>query len=645
MLETMLETGAHVPVHFVAREARTVGDMLRLRAERSGDKPSLYHKSHGRWEPLSWQQVYARARSVAAGLLGLGVAPGDRVAILGPTQAQWGIFDLGAQLAGLVSFGIYPKQSVEQIRYLLSHSEARVVFVDERDESDHVIAACEGLDHVVAIVPWQRALHQALADRDPRITAPDVFAGEPLDDAKVVEIQQAIDPAALAILVYTSGTTGPPKGAMISHRNILSLLSSEAEEMTFYEDDISFSFLPMAHVAERVLGFYGRVSSGVTTCYATSVAHVLEELGETRPTLFGSVPRIYEKAYAKIHSEVEKKPAAVQKIFAFASRVAREASAYRLRDEPLPLLLQLKWSLCDKLVYQKVRGAFGGRVRWSATGAAPIAVDILEFFWGAGIPIYELYGMTEATVITHANRPGKVKLGTVGRLLGPLEQKIADDGEVLIKGPYVFMGYFKDEEASRGTVIDGWLHTGDVGQLDADGFLKITDRKKHLIITAGGKNLSPANIENAIKTQDPLISQVHAHGDQRPYVSALIAPSPIETLEFGAERGLVTAAEVDARTQELMANPSGRSEALAQATAKVIRHPDYVARVRQAVARGNRELAQVEQVKRFVILEQDFSQENGELTPTMKLKRKAVETKFAALLDRVYQEPGFALEP
>jgi long-chain acyl-CoA synthetase len=357
------------------------------------------------------------------------------------------------------------------------------------------------------------------------------------------------------------------------------------------------------------------------------------------------VPRIYEKAYAKIHSEVEKKRPLVRKIFAFATRVARQASAYRLRDEPLPLALHIQWTICDKLVYTKVRGAFGGRVRLSVTGAAPIAVEILEFFWGAGIPIFEVYGMTEATVLTHANRPGRVKLGTVGRLHAPLEQKIADDGEVLIRGPYVFMGYFKEEEATASTIVDGWLHTGDVGSIDRDGYLKITDRKKHLIITAGGKNLSPANIENAIKTQDPLISQVHAHGDQRPFVSAVIAPSPIETLEFGAERGLIEKSEVGERTKELMANPSGRSDALNAATAKVVTHPEYRARIREAVQRGNKDLSQVEKVKRFTILERDFSQEHGELTPTMKLKRKAVEQKFQELLDRVYDETGFALEP
>jgi long-chain acyl-CoA synthetase len=641
----MLQTGPHAPATHLAPESRTIGDMFSRRAKKSPSKPAIYEKRDGRWSAITWGTYYERARRVAQGLSDLGFERGDRLAILGPTQAPWGMYDLGAQLLGLVSFGIYPKQSVEQIRYLVEHSDAKAVLVADEDELEQVLVACEGLEGVVAIVPWEQALFDKHSKRDPRMTSPKELDREPIDEKRIDEIQQTIDPDDLAILVYTSGTTGPPKGAMISHKNITTLLGNQIEVLDIFDDDLTFSFLPMAHVAERVLAFYGRVNTGLTTAYATSIAHVLPELSEVRPTIFGSVPRIYEKAYAKIHSEIEKKSPLVQKIFAFAADVAREVSAYRLRDEPLPLGLQLKWALCDKVVYTKVRDAFGGRVRYSVTGAAPIATSILEFFWGAGIPVFEVYGMTEATVVTHANRPGQVKLGTVGRLMSALEQKIADDGEILIKGPYVFMGYYKNDGASAETVIDGWLHTGDIGSIDSDGFLRITDRKKHLIITAGGKNLSPANIENAVKNQDPLISQVHAHGDQRPYVSALVAPSPIETLEFGVGLGLITEAEVVERTKELMANPSGRSDALNEATGKVVKHVDYQRRVREAVARGNEELSHVEKVKRFTILGRDFSQEHGELTPTMKLKRKSVEQKFSDLFERVYEEKGFALEP
>jgi long-chain acyl-CoA synthetase len=506
-----------------------------------------------------------------------------------------------------------------------------------------VIAAVADLEGVT-IVPWTEELYQEFAKRDARITSPAKLDGEMIAEERIDAIQRAIARDDIAILIYTSGTTGPPKGAMISHGNILSLLGDQGHLLHLFEDDLSLNFLPMAHAAERVLGFYGRINSGITTAYASSVGSVLEEVKEVRPTLFGSVPRIFEKAYARIHADVQKKPRLVQQLFAFASAVAREAAPYRVRGEAMPLGLRMKYAIADRAVFQRVRDAFGGRVRQFVTGAAPIAVEILEFFWGAGLDVYEVYGMTEATVITHANRPGEVKLGTVGKPVEHVEHKTAEDGEVLIRAPFVFKGYFKNAEATGETIIDGWLHTGDIGTIDRDGFLRITDRKKHLMITAGGKNLAPANIENAIKNQSPLISQVHAHGDRRAYVSALVAPSPIETLEHGVARGLVSESELATLTSELMANPSGRSEALNNAMARVTADAEFRDRIRDAVRRGNRDLAQVEQVRRFTILDRDFSQEHGELTPTMKLKRKTVETKFAELFDRVYAEDGFAVE-
>ena len=641
----MLSTGPHVPVKYMAHEARTVGDMFRRRAERSKNWPAIYTKKGGRWEPTTWGTFYDSASKVAKGLRDLGLERGERVAILGPTQPPWAFYDMGAHLAGMVSLGIYPKQSVEQIRYIVDHSDSRVVFVDGPDELDNVLSVAAELDKVVAIVPWSQQLFEETKDRSDKIVSPAKFADEALSEQTITDIHESIEPSDLAILVYTSGTTGPPKGAMIGHDNILKLVGAQGQFLQLFEDDLSLNFLPMAHAAERVLGFYGRINTGICTAYATNIASVLDEVKEVRPTLFGSVPRLFEKAYAKIQSEAAKKPRLAQSVFSWAVSVARQAAPYRVEGREMPMALRAQYILADKAIFQKVRDAFGGRVRQFVTGAAPIALEILEFFWGAGLDVYEVYGMTEATVVTHANRPGKTRLGTVGCLLEAMEQKIADDGEILLRGPYVFQGYFKNEEATAATVIDDWLYTGDIGKIDTDGFLKITDRKKHLIITAGGKNLAPANIENAIKNQSPLISQVHAHGDKRAYVSALVAPSPIETLEFGVERKLVTRGELEDRTRELMDDPSGRSEALNAAVGKVVDDPEYVERVREAVRAGNSHLAQVEKVRRFTILERDFSQEHGELTPTMKLKRKAIETKFIELFDKIYDDENFAHQP
>ncbi len=645
-------------VEGVAADARTMGDVPRLRARRTPDGPASFHKDGGlngetSWRETSWRELYAKARRAAAGMVELGIDVGERVAILGPTHADWGIYDLGAHLTGLVTVGIYPHQSVDQVRYLLEHSESRAVFVAGEDELRTVLEAAKGSRHLRAVIPWTDELvpdHTGADDRvlhegeEWKVLSPRLFRGEPLAENAVSERQARVDPDATAILIYTSGTTGPPKGAMITHANILSLLRNQTGIFQFRSDDLLLSFLPMAHATERVLSFYLRINNGVAAAYASSVGAVLTEVREVRPTVFGSVPRLFEKAYARIHGEIERKGALARGIFGWAVAVGRRRMRRVLAGRQVPRLLELRYRLAHRLVFAKVHAAFGGRVRACIIGAAPTSLDILEFFWAVGLPVYEAYGMTEATVVTHANHEGAVKLGTVGRTIPPGECKIADDGEILIRGPFIFKGYYKNQDATRETLAGGWLHTGDVGILDDDGYLRITDRKKHLIITAGGKNVAPANIERAIKTKSPLISQVHAHGDRRGYISALIAPSPLETLEWGAERGLLSGDELEARRDELLSDPTSRSAALERAMGKVARESEFQRLFVEPVRRGNRELARVERVRRFFVLDRDFSLEGGELTPTMKMKRKAIEEKYAELFDRVYEEDDYAID-
>ncbi len=640
---TLLFDGPQIPVRGTAAHARTIGDMFRLRAARSATAPAFFEKRAGQFEPITWSDAYRSARSVAAGLLAL-AKPGDRVAICGPTQVPWATYDLGAQLATMVSFGIYPKQTVEQVRYLLDNADAKVVIVDEEDELETVLAAAKDAKELVAIIPWSQAAYDKHKGRDARLRPPSSLAGEPLPDAEVEALSAARAKEDLAVLIYTSGTTGPPKGAMISHGNVLSLLTASEAQQRLMQSDLSLHFLPMAHSAERILGFYGRVSGGMPGAYAESTATVLDDLKLVRPTVFGSVPRIFEKAHARIHSEIEKRPKALQKLFHWAVSVGVERARRQIARERVPPMLDARFAIADRLFFKRIRDVFGGRVRMMITGAAPTAMQILEFFWAAGLPIYEAYGMTEATVITHLNRPGEARLGTVGRIIEPMEQRIAEDGEVLVRGPFVFQGYLKNPEASAEMLAGGWLHTGDVGVLDADGYLKITDRKKHLIITAGGKNLAPANIEKAIKEQDPLISHVLAHGDKRNFVSAIVAPSPLETLEWGVPRGLCTKEVLAARQKELMLNPSARTQALADAMAPIVAHKEFRERIRDAVRRGNAKLAHVEQVRRFFLIERDFTQEANEITPTMKVKRKEVEKTYAAKLDLLYDDPSFGMD-
>ncbi len=648
--------GRPVPVSHVAGApgVRTLADLLRVRALRTGSRPAMYERAGSGWQAISYDQFLQRAASVARALLELGLQLGDRGAVLGPTQASWPIYDFGAQLAGMVSWGIYPQQTVEQIRYLLQHSDTRVVFVDGEAELKTVLEAARDLPLVVAIVPWTEALFAQFRGSDLRLVSPSRFSGDPLSTAELDQQLNRINPDDTAILIYTSGTTGPPKGAMISHRNILSLFSNAHRVQEMFEDDYTYSFLPMAHAAERVFACFGRISAGLSTYFASSTGAVLTEIREVRPTLFGSVPRLFEKAYTKIHTEVERKPRAVRELFSWAVSVGKQRAECVLHGRPIPAEIDLQYRVAERLVWNKLRQAFGGRIRYFIVGAAPTPRHVLEFFWAANMPIFEVFGTTEATVVTHGNRAGATKLGTVGRVIPPMQCTVAEDGEVLLRGPWVFKGYFKDEAATAqiltpATASDGpggpWLHTGDIGTLDDEGYLRITDRKKHLIITSGGKNLAPANIEAAIKSADPLISHVLACGDNRPYVTALVVPSPLETLEWGAEKGLVSKADLDARTRELMANPAARSDALNRNMAQVVQHPEFGRRMIDAVRRGNQHLAHVETIRRFILLDRDLSQEHGELTPTMKVKRRELLLRYAERFNQLYDDEsvGFSV--
>lgn len=638
----MLPTGPHVPVRRITPEATSLGDLFRRRAKRSATSPAMYEHRGGSWRAVTWGEFYARAKRAAKQLRTHGVGRGDKIAILGPTQPSWAVFDMAAQLLGAVSFGIYPKQTPTQIRYLLEHSEAKVVLVSGKDELASVLEAAAGVATLGTIAPWEKELVEGARAKDPRVAHVDPEAGEGLDEDEVDESLSQVPKEATAIFVYTSGTTGPPKGAMISHENILTILRN-ASVTPWETTDETLSFLPMAHAAERVLAFYGRITYGICTSYASSVPAVLDELKEVRPTVFGSVPRIFEKAYSRIMTEVGKAPPRRQKIFRWAESTALRVVRDWQSGKESPIHVRAQYEVANRVVFAKLREAFGGRVKQFITGAAPIPKPILELFWGAGIPIYEVYGMTEATVITHANTPGAVRLGSVGRALPFIEDKIAEDGEILVRGRTVFKGYYKDPEATAAMVdSDGWLHTGDVGRKDPDGFVYILDRKKHLIITSGGKNITPSNLENAVKAQDSLISNVHAHGDKRAYCTALVTVHPLEAIEWAKERGLLSdPAAAEAMRKELMSNPLARPPGLDAIMAKVTAEPELRSRIVRAVQRANRDLSRVEAIKRIHILERDFSLEEDEITPTLKLKRKNVEKKFLELFDKLYSDDSF----
>lgn len=641
MFDTNPEAGT--PAEYIARRSKTVGEMFLKRVERDMDKPAFYFKDAGEWQPVSWKAFANQAGAVASYLLGLGLQIQDKVCMVGSTGPAWCYCDVGGLLAGAVTLGAYPTLTPKQLAYILDHADTKIAFVEGIEEINKILARRDELTKLEKVIVWNTAGAESLMEAHNWLVPFERVLQTPVDRNAIEARVAAVDPNSTAIIVYTSGTTGPPKGAMISHENIITLMQDQEEAFAILEGDVGLSFLPMAHVAERVLAFYGRINTGMATYFASSIAKVLEEVVEVKPTIFGSVPRIFEKAYAKIMSAVEQAPPTRQRIFRWAERVGREAVQLWQAGRPIPFGLKLKYRLADRLVFSKLRAVFGGRVRYFITGAAPIAPEILEFFWAAGFPIFEMYGMTESTVLTHCNLPGHIKLGSVGRALSIVEDRIADDGEILIRSKVVFQGYYKNPDATAETIVDDWLHTGDVGKKDEDGFVYILDRKKHIIITAGGKNLTPANIENEIKASDPLISQAHAHGDKRKYLVALVTVGAPEAVEWARLQRTIDGPTADKHIKDLTENPLGRSAELQAVIERVTRDPEVQKRIVASVKRANEGLSRVEAIKKIHVLDREFSVEQDELTPTLKVKRKNIEAKFQETFDRLYEDEGFGL--
>ncbi|HWL84455.1 MAG TPA: long-chain fatty acid--CoA ligase [Polyangiaceae bacterium] len=634
---------AKKPAKAITPECRTLPEMFLQRVLRTPHRLAWKRKIGGapaRWVDSSWQDFYEEAAAFATWLLDAHLNIGDKITIVGSTRPEWCVADMGGLLAGAVTVGAYPTLALEQLAYILEHSDSRFVIVEDREQLDKVRALLGRLPKVEAVLVWEPG---DLAG-DARVRPFSDCLATKADRARIDERIGQIDGESTAIIVYTSGTTGPPKGAMLSHRNIVTMIEG-LTQIPLAEDDICLSFLPMAHAAERIVAHYVRINYGTATAYASSASAVINELREVRPTMFGSVPRIFEKAYARIQSEVGKAPPSKQGVFRWAERVAEQAVEHWQAGTPIPLGLRVQYKLADRLVYSKLRALFGGRVRFFLTGAAPTPKKILEFFWGIGFPIYEVYGMTEATAVTHMNRPGAVRLGSVGRAVDFIEEKLAEDGEILVRGGVVFQGYYKAPEATAEMIdADGWLHTGDIGKHDRDGYLHIVDRKKHLIITAGGKNLTPSNIENEIKSEDPIISQVHAHGDRRAYVTALVSISPVEGIEWALRQGLVERpVESEQMKRALIDNPLAQPDGLEALMKRLTAEAELRRRIAEAVRRGNQKLSRVEQVKRVYILDREFSLDRDEITPTLKIKRKNVEKTFGGVFDRLYDDPSFGI--
>ena len=578
---------------------------------------ALLTKVAGAYRPISTAELVDRVRRLARGMERRGLAPGDRVALMAENGPHWPVIDFATLASGAATVPVYPTLLPEQAAHIVRDSTSKIVFVQGAERLRDLLATAGGLAGVELLVLVDTAgPGDAPASDDPRVTTLTELLdeGADFDPEAFGDRAHRVEPDDLATLVYTSGTTGEPKGVMLTHRNLVSNIEAALSLFEIRKDHQALCFLPLAHAYERTID-YCYFYRGASIAYAESIQTLGENMGEVKPHLFVSVPRVYEKVLARIQENVARSSPVKQKIFRWAEGVAQQALPHRLRHQSPPGLLGVKLALADRLVFGKIRERLGGRFEFAFSGGAPLAPEIAEFFWGAGVEIYEGYGLTETSPVIAVNTREAVRLGTVGRPIPGVEVVIAEDGEILSRGPNTMAGYWGKEEATA-EVIDeeGFFHTGDIGEIDGDGFLTITDRKKELIVNAYGKNVAPAPIENALKTSR-FISQAVIIGDRRKFLSALLVPD-FEALDaWGESEGLnlgdPAATVEDRRVRELF----GRE-----------------------VAETNAKLAHYEQIVSWALLPEEFSIESGELTPTQKVKRRVVDENHAETIDRLYRE-------
>jgi long-chain acyl-CoA synthetase len=583
------------------------------RGRETPTRTAVRKKDRGRWKTYTWGDYADRVLAVGRGLAVLGVEPGDRVAIHAENRPAWLFCDLGVQGLGAISVGIYPTSPAAEVEYLLSHSEAKILVAEDEEQVDKALEVRQGLpglEKIVVIDPRgvdmsdEQLMTMAQLEELGRSSGHDLAASA-----------AAVDPGSAAIIVYTSGTTGPPKGAMLSHHNLQAAAESSGAVFMVDEDTEVLSYLPLCHIAERLISGINAVAQGYVVNFGTGGESFAQDLRDVQPTFFLGVPRVWEKLMAGITIRMGDAGWVKRKNYDLWMRVGAGVARRRWKGGTLSGVDKLRYGLGWLLLYRPLRAKLGmSRVKGVLSGAAPISPQVLEFFWAIGIPVREGYGQTENTAQGTITPADDVRLGKVGTPVDGCELRLAEDGEILTRGTGTFLGYFKNPEATAETVdADGWLHTGDVGVLDDDGFLKITDRKKDIIITAGGKNISPSEIENRLKVS-PFVREAVVIGDQRKYLVALVGVE-LDTVSAWALQqriGFTTYADLSSR-------------------------PEVEALIGQWVDEVNAELAQVETIKRFALLPKELDQEDGEVTATQKVKRRAIESEFSELIEGLYR--------
>jgi len=592
----------------------TVSQMFNHVTNQYPSKELYFYKKENEWVGITGSEIRSTVKGLAFGLQSLSIEKGDNIALLSNNSPRWAMSDYGIICSGAATVSVYPTLIPSQVEYILNDSQSKVVFAENQEQMQKVLASwgnCPDLQYAVV-------MDESNTDSDDRIFNFRDFLElgtkhEQKSEASFEDLMDKPEPNDLLTLIYTSGTTGNPKGVKLSHGNMMSNVEGTKQNIDFDDTEIFLSFLPLSHSFERMGGHFTAFSVGAQVYYAESIETVPENLREVKPTVVLSVPRLYEKMYAKVRAGLKSAPEARQKIFWWAIGVGKEATQYRLKNQALPFALGLKHKIADKLVYSKVKDRVGGRLRFFVSGGAPLSQEIGEFFAAADIMILEGYGLSETSPVLTCNTPEAVRYGSVGKPLFNVDIEIAADGEILAKGPNIMTGYFNNEEATREAIdSDGWFHTGDIGHIDDDGFLFITDRKKNILVTSAGKNVAPAPMENAL-TNSPYIEQVVIIGDKRNFISALIVPAQ------EAVGNELTAQGKSVFGDDIMSD-----------------HPDVKALIQKEVDTVMEKFSNYERVKEFSILPRLFTIEDGELTPTLKVVRKVVLDHFSDAAEKNY---------
>jgi long-chain acyl-CoA synthetase len=592
-----------------------MGAIFQNRAQQYGDKTLVIYKNKsGKWEEISWNKLNEMVRDLGMFLIKRGVQPGDKVALFSPNRYEWWMADLAIISVGAVNVPIYATNSPEESRYIIDNSDAKKCFVGAKEHMDKILKVKEKLPNLEEIIIFD--------DLDKPVAGV-ITLTEALKEGKATtnkdEFEKRLKPINIedvATIIYTSGTTGNPKGVMLTHKNFVSNVNQlNAVDPEFLSGDHTFlSFLPLAHSLERTVGYYTAIFLGHKVAFAESTEKLLENFQDIRPTFLVSVPRIYEKVHAGITAKVAVASPIKKALFNWAMGLARENLPYICNDKERTGWFAFKYNLADKIIFSKLKVALGmDKLQGAMSGGGPLSVSDAEFFLGMGIRVLEGFGLTETTPVTNGNKPKKIKPGTVGPALKDTLIKIGEDGEILIKGPQVMKGYYKNEAATKEAFTpDGFFRTGDIGEIDNDGYMKITGRIKDIIVTSGGKNISPQNIENTLVTSS-FIEQVAIIGDNRKYLSALIVPS-FATLENWAKDKNISF--------------SNRQE--------LIKNPEVIKLFEHEIEEQMKDYARVEQIRKFLLMEKEWSQDSGEMTPTMKLKRSIIRKKFEKEIESMY---------